>query len=264
MSGKVTAVCIQKNKKKTISLKTKLDILRRFDKGEKAVKIARVFGLAPTTVRTIRDRDGDKIRAAAKSATSLMAKKMITRTRSALMMKMESLLIRWINNEVANEIPLSKMAIQAEAKNLFDEIKSKSLNDNDKNETFEASHGWFERFKRRANLHSIILDDAKQVFKVETGFWKSPPKRTFISNPEKLLNEELQSQSLKNEDDDNDHSIEKPNLTAKQISKALSLIDKGMEIFLQNDPDSERSFKVCQGIAMNINCYQELYSTLKK
>ena len=62
MSGKDAAGRIAKNKKKSISLETKLDILRRFDKGEKAVEIARAVGLSATTVRTIRDRDADKIR----------------------------------------------------------------------------------------------------------------------------------------------------------------------------------------------------------
>lgn len=51
-------------------METKLDILRRFDKLEKAVEIAEAVGLAATTVRTIRDRDGDKIIEAAKYATS--------------------------------------------------------------------------------------------------------------------------------------------------------------------------------------------------
>ena len=46
---------LPKIKKKTISLETKLDILRRFDKGEKAGEIAKAVGLAATTVRTIRE-----------------------------------------------------------------------------------------------------------------------------------------------------------------------------------------------------------------
>ena len=59
---------IANNKKKTVSLKTKLDILRRFFKGAKAVEIAKAVGPAVTTVRTIKDRDGNKIKEAAKSA----------------------------------------------------------------------------------------------------------------------------------------------------------------------------------------------------
>lgn len=220
MSGKIATGKITKKNKKTISLETKLDILRRFNKGEKAVVIAKAVGLAPTTVRTIRDRDGGKIREAAKSATSLEAKKM-TRTRSALMIKMENLLSIWIENQVAQKIPLSKMVIQTKAKSLFEDLKKKAASsDNascsatDTKEKFEASQGWFERFKIRANLHSISLKgeaasaditaaelypsllktliheggyDTKQVFNVdETGlFWKRLPKKTFISKTEK-------------------------------------------------------------------------------
>ncbi|UYV69913.1 CENPBD1 [Cordylochernes scorpioides] len=168
---------------------------------EAAVKIekfSKAVGLAATTVRTIRDRDGDKIREAAKFATSLDAK-MMTRTRSALMIKMESLLSIWIENKVADRIPL---------------IVSDDNANGSENETFEASQGWFERFKVRANLHSIALKgesasaditaaeryptelktflheggyDSKQVLNVdETGlFWKRLPDRTFISKTEK-------------------------------------------------------------------------------
>jgi hypothetical protein len=44
----------------------------------------------------------------------------------------------------------------------------------------------------------------------------------------------------------------------------LSLIDKAMEIFLQNDPDGVRSDKVSKAIALNISCYEEIYNPLRK
>ena len=56
------------------------------------------------------------------------------------------------------------MVIQAKAKSLFDDLKSKTAVSNDnasssktQNEAFEASNGWFERFKIRANLLSLAL-----------------------------------------------------------------------------------------------------------
>ena len=70
-----------------------------------------------------------------------------------------------------------------------------------------------------------------------------------------------------NEKDDSDRLIEiseEQNLTSKQISKAMCLIDEAMDIFFKNDPDSGRSFKVSQAVATNINCYKEIYFTLKK
>lgn len=89
------------------------------------------------------------------------------------------------------------------------------------------------------------------------------------SHNQELSNEELLQLELQfaNEEDDSDRSIEiseEQNLTSKQISKAMCLIDEAMEIFLKNDPDSGRSFKVSQAVATNINCYKEIYFTLKK
>ena len=79
------------------------------------MEIAKAVGLAVTTVRTIKDRDGNKTKEASKSATLLEAN-MMTRSRSALNIKMESLLSIWIEKQVAHRIPLSKMEIQAKPK----------------------------------------------------------------------------------------------------------------------------------------------------
>ena len=59
-----------------------------------------------------------------------------------------------------------------------------------------------------------------------------------------------------------------PFLTENQrhfyYSFIMCLIDEAMEIFFKNNPDSRRSFKVSQAVATNINCYKEIYFTLKK
>jgi hypothetical protein len=206
-----------KNKKNCISLETKLEILRRFAGGEKATNISIAVGLPLSTVKTIKNRDGDKIREVEKNAI-VSNPKFIIRTRTPIMVRMESLLSIWIESIIAQRIPLSKMVIQAKAKSLFEDLKTKTLASDDgegcsSNETFEASNGWFERFKSRANLHNISLKgeaasadmpaaekfieklkpliheggyDSRQVFNVdETGlFWKRLPNKTYISKAE--------------------------------------------------------------------------------
>ena len=61
-------------------------------------------------------------------------------------------------------MPLSKMSNQTKAKSLINDIRSKTVsneiacdNNTDKNETFEASQDWFERFNLQANLQSIAI-----------------------------------------------------------------------------------------------------------
>jgi hypothetical protein len=67
--------------------------------------------------------------------------------------------------------------------------------------------------------------------------------------------------SFNNEEDQSCSTLqitEKPELTSKQISKA-KVIEEGLNIFLQNDPNSMRSLKVSQSIASNFICYEDIY-----
>ena len=68
-------------------------------------------------------------------------------------------------------------------------------------------------------------------------------------------------------EDDSDHSIEiseEQTLTSKQISKVMCLIEKAMEIFLKNEPDSGNIFKMFQVVSTNINSYKGIYLPLKR
>ncbi|XP_074854943.1 tigger transposable element-derived protein 1 [Carettochelys insculpta] len=202
-----------KKTRKTISLSTKLDILRCFDAGKRAVDIGIALGLTPTTVRTIR-RNADKIRASAQSVIPLSATT-ISQSRSSLLENMEHLLSVWIEDQNQRNVPVSLLMIQAKAKSLYDNLK-RHQGEGSQAETFTASQGWFDGFKRRYNLHNIkmssevagadtaaakkftdclkkIIEEGgyspKQVFNVdETGlYWKRMPERTYISREEKTV-----------------------------------------------------------------------------
>ena len=135
--------------------------------------------------------------------------------RSSLMEKMESLLNIWIEDQNQRRMPLSQMVIQKKALILFENLKEDyPLSSAENAEEFDASRGWFDRFKIRGNLHSIALKgesasadtSAAEKFKLElkaiieeggysaqqvlnadeTGlFWKRLPGRTYISKSEK-------------------------------------------------------------------------------
>lgn len=132
LSGKkVAGGIIPKKSRKTITLEKKFDILRRIDKREKTIEIAKTLGLPVTTIKSINNRDREKIREAAKSATSLGAKA-ITRKKSLLIVKMESLLTICINNQISQQIPISKMVIQTKARSLFNDLNKQLLDEDQK------------------------------------------------------------------------------------------------------------------------------------
>ncbi|XP_038669700.1 tigger transposable element-derived protein 1-like [Scyliorhinus canicula] len=200
-----------KKTRKTITLAMKLEVLKRLEAGERAVDIGRALGLPPTTVRTIRG-NADKIKQSAQSVTPLSAGR-VSRTRSSIMENMERLLAVWIEDQNQRQVPLTLMVIQAKAKSLYDDLQNEQ-GDSSQSESFNASRGWFERFKKRSYLRGIkVTGDAtsantevadefvaylkriteeggyspKQVFNVDEAglYWKRMPKRTYISREEK-------------------------------------------------------------------------------
>ena len=86
----------KKRSRQSVTLETKLDILRRIETGEKIVEICSALGLPKSTVQTIRDNK-EKIKAYAQSAAPLNVSK-LTRQRSRIMEEMEKLLVIWIED----------------------------------------------------------------------------------------------------------------------------------------------------------------------
>nr|XP_044617394.1 CENPB DNA-binding domain-containing protein 1 isoform X2 [Equus asinus] len=135
-----------KRERKAITLDVKLQVLRRFEAGEKLSEIAKALGLAVSTVATIRDNK-EKIKASSRVATPLRASR-LTRHRSAVMETMERLLHVWLEDQTQRNVPLSVTIIQEKAKSLFDDLQ-RQKGESSRTETFSASKGWFVRFKER-------------------------------------------------------------------------------------------------------------------
>jgi hypothetical protein len=134
--------------------------------------------------------------------------------RRVLVEEIKRLLKIWLDDQAQKLIPVSQDIISSKAKSLYDDLK-KRIGESVRDETsFSARHGWFDRFKRRANFYNLKLsgeaasadNDAAptypaqlsqlieeggycvcQVFNVdETGlFWKKMPARNLIAKEEK-------------------------------------------------------------------------------
>jgi hypothetical protein len=201
-----------KNKRSVIDLETKHKIILQFESGKKVKDIAYDLKLSHSTISTIL-KDKKRILEAVKESTS-MKSTIITKNRQGPIHDMEKLLVIWMEDLIQKRIPLSLAIIQTKACSLFNMLKLKEGENYD--QTFTASHGWFQRFRKRANFQNVNISGEaasadyiaaeefvvkfneflkennytkEQIFNVdETGlYWKKMPERTYIHKEEKSM-----------------------------------------------------------------------------
>jgi hypothetical protein len=142
---------IIKRSRRSVSLEIKYRIIKLADSGESNTEIARKLEIPRTTVVSIM-KDKARILEEVKGQAPMQAK--CIRQRAGLIAEMEKLLIVWLDDQTRCQVRVSPSVIQAKARSVFEFLKSRH-GDGSKEETFQASKGWFQRFKSRFSLHNI-------------------------------------------------------------------------------------------------------------
>lgn len=130
-------------KRKSISFETKSTILRKLEDGEKIVSVAQYYDLNESTVRSIRN-NALAIKQTVANGKSLDK---VVRNRPQIIEKMESALMKWIENGEKKGIQLDRDRIREEAKKCYQTLIDNGEDPADKD--FVASVGWFNKFKNR-------------------------------------------------------------------------------------------------------------------
>ncbi|XP_034989663.1 tigger transposable element-derived protein 1-like [Zootoca vivipara] len=202
----------EKRTKEKITVVMKKEIIRKHDDGMRVTDLAREYGRNTSTIGTIL-KMREKILAmdAAKGVTRIMP------NRPAVLEEVEKLLLIWMKEKQRAGDTVTEAVICEKAKALHADLIQQQAGSSDAEpEVFKASRGWFERFKTRSGVHSVVRhgeaasSDApaaekfapeflqvvadqgylpQQVFNCdETGlFWKRMPKRTFLTQEEAKL-----------------------------------------------------------------------------
>lgn len=200
-----------KKVRKALNLEQKLNIIKMLEAGEKICNISKTLNLAASTIATIK-ANKEKISASVENVENVVAKR-VTRQRGEVMESMEKLLSIWIDHQAQRNVPVSTAIIREKAISLHNDLQQR--NSSEENETFVASKGWFDRFKKRYCLHNIKTTGeaasadfeaansypeefnqivtsgeytAQQIYNVdETGlFWKRMPSRTFTTGSKQV------------------------------------------------------------------------------
>ncbi|XP_053241211.1 tigger transposable element-derived protein 1-like [Podarcis raffonei] len=208
---KTAAAEAGERKKEKVTLEMKKEIIRKHDGGMRVMDLTREYGRNPSTIGTIL-KMREKIMAtdAAKGVTR------IVKNRPAVLEEVEKLLLIWLEEKQRAGDTVTEAVICKKAKALHADLVREQPGTSGEPEVFKASRGWFDRFKTRSGIHSMVrhgeaastdvpvaedfaaefLEVVKtegyvpqQVFNCdETGlFWKRMPKRTFITQEEAKL-----------------------------------------------------------------------------
>lgn len=215
--GPKIASDVKGRSKKMITMETKLEIIKKYEEGTRIVTLAREYGRNQSTIGTI-----IKNKEAIKASKSSKGMTILASGRTSINDEMERLLLLWIKEKEIAGDTLTQSVISHKASAIFADLVEAQRDGGDEGTSqqappeFKASHGWFDRFRRRTGIHSVVRhgeaasSDKKaadeflkkfeelisregyipqQVFNCdETGlFWKKMPRRTYITAEEKKL-----------------------------------------------------------------------------
>ncbi|XP_035222614.1 tigger transposable element-derived protein 1-like [Stegodyphus dumicola] len=202
-------------RKSSITMEVKLEIIKKYKSGMRIMAIANAYGRNQSMISTIiKNKEAIKASKSAKGVTTF------SYNITALNDDMEILLLIWIKEKKIAGDTITQAAICHKATAIFEDLAKAQRDEGGEGTstqeapTFKASHGWFERFKKRSGIHNVvrhgeaasadekvaqefieafkmlILDEGyipQQVFNCdETGlFWKKMPRRTYITEEEK-------------------------------------------------------------------------------
>ena len=233
-------------KRSKIDLEMKMKMITKYENGQSLSAISRELGLSVSTVNTI-VKDGDRIKEHVRGSAP-MKSTIITKQRSRAIYETENLLTIWIKDQIQKHVPLTMVLIKAKARSLYGDIKQKFP---DATESFVASTGWFNRFKKRAGLHT-----AKACADATRGDAEAA---------EGLIPSEEAEVPTKTRAEASEELKEKPKcFTTQEMSLAFRDIAAGMSRFEKMDSNAYRFLKVQTAVEDAIACYREIYEEEKK
>ncbi|XP_069961470.1 putative CENPB DNA-binding domain-containing protein 1 isoform X5 [Cherax quadricarinatus] len=148
-------------KKVRNTIEFKKNIIEQYDSGVRVGELARMYNKSRTTISSIIAKKKE-----IKEAIVAKGVNMLTKMRSPVLEEVEKLLLVWINKKQLAGDSLTTSIICEKARQSHDDLVKKWPATSSDIYEFKASKGWFERFKKRSGIHSVVTSSrpvAQQV-----------------------------------------------------------------------------------------------------
>lgn len=135
-------------KKKMMSIELKREIIEKYEQGLRVTDLARMYGRSTSMISTMLKR-----KELLKAITPTKGVTIISKLRTAFHAKMENLLLEWMaETQLEGEI-LTESIICEKARAIYGDLLKHTTSTNEESEdTFKASKGWFVNFRKRNGI----------------------------------------------------------------------------------------------------------------
>ncbi|GBM74228.1 Tigger transposable element-derived protein 1 [Araneus ventricosus] len=148
VSGKVSA------QKKMMSIELKREIIEKNEQGVRVADLARQYGRSTSTICTVlKQKESIKVIKPAKGVT------IISKLRSSVHVKMEKLLMVWVTEKLLKGDTLTQDIICEKARAIYGDLLNqtpRTSTDETSEDSLKASRGWFDNFRKRTGIHSVV------------------------------------------------------------------------------------------------------------
>ncbi|XP_063089639.1 tigger transposable element-derived protein 1-like isoform X2 [Cavia porcellus] len=247
---------------KKITIELKKEIIRKHEGGIRVTDLACEYKVAKSTISTIlKNKDAIKRADVAKGVTTL------TKQRSQVLEEVEKLLLVWLNEKQLAGDSVSGAMICEKARKLHSDLLQENLSTCATGDAFKASRGWFDKFRKRSGIHSVIrrveasssdraatetykkeftefMNQAEgyvtqQVFSCdETGlFWKKMPSRTYITKKEKALPGQSEQQKVIVEEYSTETEEDREEVSSDMIKSIMNKWNECQDFFEKHHPN---------------------------
>ncbi|GFT99759.1 jerky protein homolog-like [Nephila pilipes] len=164
-----------------ISMEEKHEIIAKHERGVSIIDLANEYGRNPSTISTI-IKQKEAIRKLQPKGVTIISK-----LRTNIHDEMEQLLLLWIKEKQLAGDSVSEAIICEKAGAIFQDLKRDVTETEGESsqggEGFKASRGWFDNFKKRNGIHSVIRHGEASSGDIKAA-------ENFIKVFEKLISEE--------------------------------------------------------------------------